>query len=72
MKPMKMWAWWDNEGEKFRHIYDSKKKVGICFPYGYKYEEKQGRGELVEVIVLPAEVLNDALLNLLTTECIAL
>lgn len=54
MKPVKMWAWWDNKAGKFRYVYDSKKKVEICFPYGYKVEEDKGKGKLLEVIVVAA------------------
>jgi len=66
MKPMKMWAWWDNEREKFAYIYDSKKKVDMCFPYGSQHEIKKGKGKLVEVIVVPAEAVNAALLRVIT------
>lgn len=55
MKSVKMWAWWYNKAETFRYVYDSKKKVEMCFPYGSTVEEDKGNGKLLEIIVMPTE-----------------
>ena len=45
------WAWWDEEHQRFDFVYPHKGLVEICFPYGTKVEEGQGRGKLLPVNV---------------------
>jgi hypothetical protein len=45
------WGWWDEEQKRFSIVYWRRMQVEICFTYGYKIEEEQGKGKLVPVIV---------------------
>lgn len=51
MKKQEMWAWWDNEKQKFYHIYGSKLQVEMCFSDGGKYHIQKGEGEIIKVII---------------------
>lgn len=49
-----LWAWWDAERKAYRHVYPSELCVRMCSPDGYKTEEAEGRGLVVQVRVAPA------------------
>jgi len=55
MKPTEMWAWWDNEDQKFWHIYPNRKCVEICSGDGFKNDIKMGKGKIAKVKVAPAK-----------------
>ena len=50
-----LWAWWDAEKDKYRHLYPSELLVRMCSPDGYKTDEKEGRGRVLQVKVTPVE-----------------
>lgn len=45
------WGWWNNEKERFVHVYLMKVQVEICFPGSIEDMEKQGAGYLLPVSV---------------------
>lgn len=45
------WGWKDFEDKKYSMIYYRKELAEMCFPYGYKAEEKRGRGKLVNLVI---------------------
>ena len=45
------WSWWSNKGQEFLFTNYSKLGVAMCFPYGYKIVEEEGKGLLLPVIV---------------------
>ena len=45
------WGWWDNKDEKFTMVWPSRVQLEVCFPYGYKIEEKRGKGHFLRVYV---------------------
>jgi hypothetical protein len=49
MEPDRQWAWWDEERQRFRHVYPSKLCVEMCFPDGGKSGIAAGRGRIVQV-----------------------
>ena len=55
------WAWWsyENNDDKFIFCYHQKKILGMCFPYGMKIEEENGKGIGVNVMIEIIEVMKD-------------
>lgn len=45
------WGWKDFEKKEYSMIYPSKMQAEACFTYGYKIEEKRGRGKLVNLVI---------------------
>lgn len=41
------WTWWDAKDNEFNFTAWFKQAVEICFPYGSKIEEQQGRGKMI-------------------------
>jgi hypothetical protein len=48
-----LWAWWDAEKSEYRHLYPSELCVRMCSPDGYKRDEAEGRGKVMQVRVTP-------------------
>jgi len=44
-------AWWDNEDQRFVHVYPSFLQVDVCFPYGVKGAQQAGKGMAYQVEV---------------------
>ena len=44
------WAWWNNEEQKFHHVYYFKGMVQMCFPYDLAIYEEKGEGKRTPVI----------------------
>ena len=47
-----MWAWWSNERKDYSHIYPKRICVELCSPDGFKKDIKEGRGEIVHILVV--------------------
>jgi len=52
-KTKEMWAWWDNERQKFYHVYESKFQVEMCSVDGFKYSTENGLGKITKVKIQP-------------------
>lgn len=40
------WGWFDNETQDYQMIWPNKMLTEMCFPYGSKVEEENGRGKM--------------------------
>ncbi len=47
--PDTYWAWWDEQDQVFQFVNSHRMGVEICFAYGSRIEEEQGRGKLFPV-----------------------
>lgn len=52
-----LWAWWCAEKNEYRHLYPSELCVRMCSPDGYKRDEAEGRGKVMQVTVTPNNLL---------------
>lgn len=53
-------AWWDNKLGRFDLIFENRKILEVCFPYGSKIDVEKGLGEVVGVRL---KVLKELTLN---------
>lgn len=55
-EPPDYWGWWSYTDKRFHMIWPSKAQFSICFPYGYKANEKRGEGKAYRLIVIKEEL----------------
>lgn len=44
------YGWLENDG-RITMIYEHILKFKVCFPYGYKAEQKRGKGKMIKVLI---------------------
>jgi len=54
MKQTKSYAWWDNEKQEFRYIYQSELAVKICSTDYFKKAIEEGKGKILPVVIIEA------------------
>ncbi|MNL91007.1 hypothetical protein D3C81_07330 [compost metagenome] len=42
-------AWWDNKLSRFSLVFENRKILEICFPYGSKVDTEKGLGEVLGI-----------------------
>jgi hypothetical protein len=52
-KPVKMWAWWNEEDQTIRYVYPTETVVRMCCPGEFRRQEKEGKGKVLQVLIYP-------------------
>ena len=53
VKATEMWAWWEAKDNSYLYVYPSRVLVEMNSPDGFKNDEANGRGKIMQVTVKP-------------------